>query len=427
VTLFDGFDMTVIGVAAPKIAESLETTPPALGLAMSAGQIGPLIGAIVLGMFADRWGRKRMLLISALTFGVFAWLTAYVTSVEQLALMRFLSGVGLGGAIPNALSFGCEYAPSRMRATLTTTMYAGMAIGAVIVGLSAAYLLPVYGWQSLFILGGVAPIVIGVVLALFLPESLEFLVRQGTDKARIRKVVSRINPTLAADEEVQFHSTEQKLPGVPVKHLFMEGRAFSTVLLWIAFFLSFYLIWVLLFWAPTLLRQSGASVQQYSLVFMFINLGSFVATITIGRLMDKFNPFRALTFAFVIAFVTVVAFGFSAGSPFIVIAIVSTITGMFIFAGNSGLMALATVSYPLDIRGSGLGWAYAIGKIGAMIAPVTGGLLLGWKWSVTQICAANAVSALLAVVAIVILQRHVAAATAKSGVSEGAASATQAG
>jgi AAHS family 4-hydroxybenzoate transporter-like MFS transporter len=147
---------------------------------------------------------------------------------------------------------------------------------------------------------------------------------------------------------------------------------------------------------------------------MFINLGSFVATITIGRLMDKFNPFRSLIFAFVIAFFTVVAFGFSAGSTFIIVAIVSIITGMFIFAGNSGLMALATISYPVDIRGSGLGWAYAIGKIGAMIAPVTGGILLGWQWSTTQICALNAVSGLLIAVVIVILSRHVAGAAAKS-------------
>ncbi len=409
VTLLDGFDLTVIGVALPKIADSLGSGMGALGLAVGAGQIGPLVGAIAFGTLADRWGRKRTAAVCSLIFGLFTLLTAFITNVEQLALCRLLAGLGLGGAIPNALAFGCEYAPSRLRASLTTTMYAGMAIGSMIAGLSAAYMLPRFGWQSLFVVGGVAPMVVGLLVALFLPESLAFLVRRGGDEAQVRKIVSRIAPSLAQDPDVQFCSTEEKLPGVPVKHLFSEGRAFTTVVLWVLFFLSFYLLWILLSWAPTLLRQSGATVQQYSLAFACINLGSAVATITIGRLMDRFNPFRMLKIAFVLAFVSVVGFGLSAGSPFVVIAIVSTITGFFVIGGNSGIMALATISYPVDIRASGIGWAYAVGKVGSMLAPPVGGLLLSLNWDVSQICTTNAVTALLVTLAIVILQRHVAA------------------
>ncbi len=421
VTLLDGFDLTVIGVTLPKIREFLNATPSALGLAVGAGQFGPLVGAIVLGMLADRVGRKRMLYISALIFGVFTWLTSYVTSVEQLALLRLLAGIGLGGAVPNALSFGCEYAPSRARATLTTMMYAGMAVGSIIGGLSGAFLMPAYGWQSLFVVGGITPIGIAIIIALLLPESLEFLVRQGMDNVRIRAIVSKINPSLGADKEVQFYSSEEKLPGIPVKHLFTGGRAFTTVLLWILFLLSFFLLWFLLTWATTLLRQSGATVQQFSIAFACINFGSLVATITIGRLMDKFNPFRTLTFAFILAFVSVVVFGFTAGSPFIIVAIVSTLTGFFVIGGNSGLMALCTMSYPLDIRASGLGWAYAVGKIGSLLAPVTGGFLTGLKWSVPQICITHAVAALLVTVCVVILKRHVAAAASQSAVSKSVA------
>jgi MFS transporter, AAHS family, 4-hydroxybenzoate transporter len=410
VVLLDGFDLTVIGVALPKIAESLNSSPGALGLAVGAGQIGPLVGALVLGTFADRLGRKRMLFISALVFGVFTFLTAYITSVEQLAVCRLLAGLGLGGAIPVALAFGCEYAPSRLRASLTTTMYAGMPVGSMIAGISASYLLPTYGWRSLFILGGVAPVVIGVLVALLLPESLEFLVRQGKDKLRIRNILSKIAPALAKDETVQLSVPEQKLAGIPVKHLFTEGRAFTTVLLWALFFLSYYLIWILISWAPTLLRQSGASPKQYSLAFACINVGSAFATITIGRLMDGSNPFRTLKIAHVLAFFSLVVFGFFAGSQFVVVAAVCVVTGFFIFGSNSGIVALATVSYPLDIRGSGVGWAYAIGKLGSLLAPVVGGILLSQNWTVVQICSANAVSALLIVVAIIILQRHIAAA-----------------
>jgi AAHS family 4-hydroxybenzoate transporter-like MFS transporter len=418
VTFLDGFDLTVIGVALPKIADFLHSKPGALGLALSAGQVGPLIGAIGLGMLADRWGRKQMLFISAIIFGVFTMLTAYITSVEQLALFRFLAGIGLGGAVPNALAFGCEYAPTRMRATLTTTMYAGMAVGSVTAGLSAAYLLPHYGWQSLFFVGGLVPIVIGLLVAVLLPESLEFLVLRGKDAKQIRRIVSRIAPALVESGDVEFYSTEKKLPGAPVKHLFKEGRAFTTVLLWIAFFASFYLLWILLSWAPTLLRRSGATVQQYSLAFAGINLGSAVATITIGRVMDKSNPFNILKVAFILAFVSVAVFGLFAGSPFIVIAILSVITGFFVIGGNSGLMGLATVSYPPDIRGTGLGWAYGIGKMGAMVAPAMGGFLLSRNWSVTQICSTNALAALVVTAVVMILHRHVTSA-AKSGWSGG--------
>jgi AAHS family 4-hydroxybenzoate transporter-like MFS transporter len=366
-----------------------------------------------------------MLYISAVTFGVFTFLTAYITSVEQLAVCRFLAGLGLGGAIPNALAFGCEYAPSRLRASLTTTMYAGMPVGSVIAGISASYLLPRYGWQSLFLVGGVAPVIVGVFVAMLLPESLEFLVRQGKDTLRIRRILSRIAPALANDEGVQLSTLEQKLAGIPVKHLFTEGRALTTALLWVLFFLSYYLIWILISWQPTLLRQSGASPQQYSIAFACISIGSAIATITIGRLMDGANPFRTLKIAHVLAFVSLVIFGFFAGSQFVVVVAVSIITGLFVFGSNSGIVALATVSYPLDIRGSGVVWAYAVGKIGSLLAPVVGGVMLGWKWSVVQICSSNAVAALLIVVAIIVLQRHLADATTKlKAVSETAASGT---
>jgi len=138
-TLLDGFNMTVIGVAAPRIAEYLRVSPPSLGLAMSAGQFGPLVGAALLGMLADKVGRKRMLVACALGFGLFTLLCAFVTSVGELALFRFIAGLGLGGAIPTAVALGTEYAPVRVRATLATAMYAGVPVGAASSGLAAMY------------------------------------------------------------------------------------------------------------------------------------------------------------------------------------------------------------------------------------------------------------------------------------------------
>jgi AAHS family 4-hydroxybenzoate transporter-like MFS transporter len=407
-TLLDGFDLTVIGVAVPKIAEYLRVKPPALGMAMSAGQFGPLIGAALLGMLADRIGRKKMLVACAIGFGLFTMLCAFITSVEELALFRFIAGLGLGGAVPTAIAFGTEYAPTRSRATLATTMYAGVPLGATVSGLAAVYLLPHFGWQSLFIMGGGIPIVIAIVMAFLLPESLTFLVRrEDKGQAKVRRIVAKIAPAFAKDKDVEFCSTDIRRPGVPLKHLFLEGRATTTILLWFCFFIGYYLIYLMLSWAPTLLKRSGASIQHYSLAFALINFGSAMATVTVGRLMDKAkNPYRILQGGFILGFLSMVAFGFFAQSPFIVIASMSVLCGLFINGTVSGLVALVILSYPVDITGSAVGWAYAVGRSGATLAPLIGGIFIGLNWTVFEICAGNGLGALIIMGILAILAAH---------------------
>ena len=404
---FDGFDLSLVGISLPKITEFLNSTPAALGLAMSAGNVGALIGALVLGMLADRLGRKQMLLVSAFTFGIFTFAIAYIQSVEQLVLLRFIAGFGMGGAIPNALAFGSEYAPSDKRATLVTTMYAGVAIGATSAGFFSSYFLPRYGWQSLFLAGGLVACLIGFVALIFLPESMEFLVKRGnaSDKVRVHKIVSKITPSYSSLENVEFISSEERLPGVPFKHLFKEGRTANTLLLWMAFVLSYYLQWMILSWTPTLLNKSGASTQESSLAFAYVNMGAVVATILIGVLMDKFSPFKILKIGFFLAFVGIFIFGNFAASTFIVVAFVSAVMGFFVIGCNSGLMGLAAISYPADIRGTGLGWATGVGRSGSFLAPVVVGNMLTEGWSVNAICTTNAILALVVILVIFLMQK----------------------
>lgn len=417
VTFFDGLDLTVVGVALPKIADSLHCAPSALGLALSAGQFGPLLGAIVLGMLADRWGRKWMLFFSALIFGIFTLSTAWITSVEQLALFRFLAGIGLGGAVPNALTLGSEYAPQRARAFVVATMFAGMPAGAMTGGLLAAYCIPHFGWPSLFLLGGCAPLVLGILIAFFLPESLEFLVRRGTvrDNIAIRRIIARIS-SHTIDDGVRFVASSPKAAGVPVKRLFTEGRALTTILLWVICAAALYLLWILNTWSPTLLRNSGATVQQYSLAYAFLCFGAVLSSLFIGRAMDSFDPFRVLQFGFILAAVSLVAFGLGAGSgSFAVIALLSVICGICINGSQTGTLAVATLAYPSDIRATGLGWAYAIAKVGALLAPLTGGFLLSRNWTVSQLCSINALVGLFTAGILFILQKQHAADGTQAG------------
>lgn len=418
VTFLDGFDLTVVGVALPKIAGHLSTDPASLGLALSAGQFGPLVGAIVMGMSADRWGRKWMLFLSAILFGGFTLLTVQIKSVEQLALYRFLAGIGLGGAVPNALTLGSEYAPQRSRGLIVAAMYAGMRAGAMTGGLLAAYLIPHSGWQALFLFSGSAPLAISLLVAFALPESLEFLVRRntGTDSEKARRIIAKIAPWLATNRDIEFVATDKKRPGAAFTRLFTDGRGVTTLLLWLVCSGALYLLWILNTWSPTLLRNSGATVQQYSLAYAFLCFGAVVSSVCIGRLVDSFKPFAMLQVGFFLAALSLVAFGLGASSgSFVIIALLSVICGICINGSQTGTLAIATLAYPTDIRATGIGWAYAIAKIGAMLAPLAGGYMLGRGWSVAQLCNVDALVGIFIVGVLMLLRQRVARSIEEAG------------
>ncbi|MGI5940414.1 MAG: MFS transporter [Thermoleophilia bacterium] len=408
ITLLDGFDLTIIGLAIPKIRESLDISTAALGIAVGVSQIGPVVGALLLGALGDRLGRKWMLVVCAFVFGVFTLLIGTINDVEQLAIYRFISGVGLGGAIPNALALGSEYAPRRIRSTIVSTMYAGVPGGATIGGLCGAFLIPAFGWQSLFFVGGSITILVTFIVAALLPESLEFLIQRGKDERRIRKIVARISPEYAV-ENIQFRSQYTKAKGAPVANLFTEGRAFVTILVWAICGIAMYLVWILNAWAPTLLKEAGASVMQYSFGYAGLMFGAALASVAIGLLMDKKNPFLVLQIGFVLAAISLIGFGLVAGTTFALMLLMCIVCGMCINGSQTGTMALATNSYSPALRTTGVGAAYAVGKAGAILAPVIGGFMLDAGFTVFWVCAVNAVVGLVVVACATILKRSSAA------------------
>ena len=421
ICFLDGFDLTIISVALPKIAEQLNSSASSLGIALGAGQFGPLVGAIILGSLSDRFGRKWTLFFCTFLFGFFTLITVTISNAEQLALYRFLAGVGLGGAIPNALSISSEYAPKRSQAFIVATMYAGMPTGAMAGGLLAAYFIPHFGWKSLFLIGGYTPFALGILVAIFLPESIEFMVsrKKQTDMIRVRCIFQKIAPSIADDNSIEFINTEDSCPGAPIKRLFTEGRAATTLLLWTICSGALYLLWVINTWAPTLLKNTGATVQQYSIAFAFLNLGAIISSLCIGRIIDRHNPFRALQICFVFAAISLVAFGLGAETSLLsLISVLSVVCGIFIYGSQTGTMTVAALSYPTDIRGTAIGWTYAVAKTGAMLAPVIGGYLLGLNWNISKICEANAIIGILTAGALLILQKNVEKQKVKIGIQE---------
>src|SRR5580704_9772883 len=258
VVFLDGFDTQVIGNLVPAIIADWKVTRPAMAPVGVAGLVGLMIGALSLGPVADMIGRRAVMIASTLAFGVMTVLTGLLAdSVTSLVVLRFLTGIGLGGAMPNAIAMTAEYAPRRRQATMVMVMFCGFPIGASFAGFISTHLINAFGWRSVLYLGGVLPIALVPLLLAQLPESIRHLVLQGNQTARIASILSRINPALAFPAGTRFAIGEQHGGGVPVAHLFREGRAVATVLLWTVFFMSLLNIFLINFWLPTLTHDAG--------------------------------------------------------------------------------------------------------------------------------------------------------------------------
>jgi MFS transporter, AAHS family, 4-hydroxybenzoate transporter len=409
----DGYDVQVIGVAAAGIRETLHLQPTTLGLVITAGQVGVMLGAIVLGPLADRIGRKRLMIAAATIFGFFSLLTAVASTVPELVALRVLAGLGMGGIVPAAIAYGAEYAPRRLKATVAAWVWMAVPVGGMIAGFSAVWLLPVWGWQALFVVAGVIPLVLVVLLAFAMPESLAFLSSRGGEQAKMRKIAARIAPSLPADAEL--YMSEEKLPGVPLKHLFKEGRGTGTVLLWVMFFLNYFILLFFLSWVPTLIKIATGSTTALGTSLALWNIGSIVFSAAIGRIIDKFGYYRILAPQFVLIALSMWALGLTINAPLWLLMSAITIMGALAGSASSGLMALASASYPVAIRSTGIGSAYSIGgRTGALIAPMIGGVLLQMHWSPAAMCYLAGVPMLLGTAVLLLLRmqphfRHEAA------------------
>src|SRR5437879_3893923 len=238
VLFLDGFDTQAIGYVAPALAKDWGLTKGALGPVFSAGLFGLMIGALVFGPLADRIGRKKIIILSTLAFGIGTLVTAFVQDVNTLLAIRFLTGLGLGGAMPNAIAMTSEFNPRRRRATMVMIMFCGFSVGAALGGLLAAALIPQFGWRSVFVVGGVAPLLLVPILALRLPESVRFLALTGRAHGRVAELLTFIGPKAAFAPATQFVVHEPGLAGIPLLHLFKSGRTQVTLLLWVVFFMS---------------------------------------------------------------------------------------------------------------------------------------------------------------------------------------------
>jgi AAHS family 4-hydroxybenzoate transporter-like MFS transporter len=403
VLFLDGFDTTAIGYVAPSLAKEWGLTKGALGPVFSAGLFGLMIGALLFGPLADRIGRKKIIIFSAAAFGIGALVTAFVQDVNTLLAIRFLTGLGLGGAMPNTIALTSEFSPHRRRATMVMAMFCGFSLGAALGGFLAAGLIPHFGWRSVFVVGGVAPLLLAPVLALKLPESVRFLALTGRANARVAQLLGRINPKAAVAAATRFVVHEPELVGIPVLHLFRAGRTLVTLLLWVVFFMSLLDLYFLSNWLPTVLNDLGASVSEAAAIGSMLQVGGVVATFALGNIIDRFS-FRALALLYFIAVFAVGAIG-QLGHSVALVTMAIFVAGFCIVGGQIAANALAAGFYPTSVRASGVGWALGIGRVGSIVGPLVGGVLLTMKWSTGAVFVAAAAAALCAALAAFSLSR----------------------
>ncbi len=403
VLFLDGFDTQAIGYVAPALAKEWHLGKGALGPVFSAGLFGLMIGALVFGPLADRVGRKRIIIFSTVAFGIGAFATAFAEDVTTLLVIRFLTGLGLGGAMPNAIALTAEYNPHRRRATMVMIMFCGFSVGAALGGLLAADLIPRFGWRSVFIVGGIAPLLMVPVLAWRLPESVRFLATAGRAPERVAELLKRISPKTVFAPNARFVVHETHLAGIPVVHLFREGRAAVTLLLWVVFFMSLLDLYFLASWLPTVINDLGASVSLAAVIGSLLQVGGVVATFALGSVIDRFS-FRALALVYFVAVFAVGAIG-QLGHSAVLVSLAIFAAGFCVVGGQIAANALTAGFYPTSVRATGVGWALGIGRIGSIVGPLVGGVLLAEKWSASAVFIAAAAAALCAALAALFLSR----------------------
>jgi AAHS family 4-hydroxybenzoate transporter-like MFS transporter len=406
VLLLDGFDTQAMGFLVPPIAEELGIPLSAFGPVLSAGLFGLMIGAMGAGPIADRWGRKGAIIVSAFIFGGFSLATVTADTVGELVTLRFLTGLGLGGAMPNVVSLASEYAPKRLQPILVTLIFVGMGGGAVLASLVGGALIPIWGWRSVFYVGGVLPIGLALVLTKTLPESVRFLTEKGGDPARVRAIVQRIDPAFG-DTPIAA-APPSRHTGVAVTHLFTEGRALGTLLLWVPFFMNLLILYFILSWLPSLLRQAGMPVSAGITAVLSFSIGGIVGTVLQGPLMKWLGVFTAILSEFVISLALVVLAS-QIFANFTLMMAVTFVLGISVQGAQAGMNALSATYYPTTIRATGVGWALGIGRIGSIVGPIIGGLMLSMSWTPQQIFMAGAVPAFCAGLAVLVsgrLQGH---------------------
>ncbi|NNJ16958.1 aromatic acid/H+ symport family MFS transporter [Pseudomonas putida CSV86] len=407
IMLFDGYDLVIYGSVVPRLMEEWALTPVVAGWMGSAALFGMMFGAVVVGPQADRLGRRKVVIGSVALASLCALGTAFTWDAPSFALLRFITGVGLGGAIPNIVALMNDLAPTSRRSSLTTIMLSFYSIGAMISALVAMWIIPRYGWEATFIIGGV-PLLLLPWLARQLPESLHYLLEK--DRAAAGDLLTRIDPQVDTSS-VSFEAPPRTSSAAPLSRLFAEGRGVGTVFLWLGFGMCMLMVYGLNTWLPKIMVAGGFELGSSLMFLVTLNIGATFGALGGGWLADRWGCKPTLMLFFLLAVVSLCTLGIKPG-PLLLNAML-LVAGATTIGTLAVIHAFAAQQYPSEIRSTGVSWCSAIGRFGGVAGPALGGLMLSLNLPLQLnfiLCAVPGVVAILAIA--MIRQRNVAGSAA---------------
>jgi AAHS family 4-hydroxybenzoate transporter-like MFS transporter len=409
VVLLDGFDTAAIGYIAPSLIKEWGVSKPMLAPVLSAALFGLAAGALCAGPLADRLGRKRVLVAAVAVFGVGCLASGFSADLTQLTVLRFLTGVGLGAAMPNAVTLMSEYCPDARRATITNAMFCGFPLGAAFGGFLAAWLIPHFGWRSVLWLGGVAPMLLIVAMLAALPESVRYMVARRDDVARVRAVLVRINAELARQassfvlSEHKSHGAADAQAQTGLRLVLSRRYVVGSVAMWVAYFMGLVIFYALINWMPILFKESGMAPATATLISALFPLGG-VGAVLAGWLMDRYNANWVIVVGYVLTAVAVWAIGSVVGQVGGLMVVVF-VAGALMNTTQSSMPALAASYYPTSGRATGVAWMLGVGRFGGIAGSYLVAVLQARHLDLASVFAVVAVPGLIAAVAVLVKQR----------------------
>lgn len=407
VLAIDGFDTAAMGYIAPTLSADWGIKKQDLGPVLSAALLGLSFGALLAGPISDRMGRKRVLVFSCLFFGLASLGTAYAQTLNMLTFWRFLTGLGLGAAMPNAITLVSEFAPKRCRSMAINTMYCGFPLGAAGGGVISSWLIPNYGWQSVLLAGAIAPLALTVLLVLFLPESVKYLVHRGKGVAQVKRIAQRfISGSL--EQVTQFYLDEDRVTVKKgsVAQLFSMPWLPGTLMLWMTYFMGLVIYYVLLSWMPTLMLGMGYPLAESAWLTSLFTFGGTAGILLAGWLMDRWEAHKVVSLGFILTMLFALALGFE-HNHIILFGALIFLMGITMNGAQSGLQTLAATFYPTHCRATGIAWMQGVGRFGGVAGTMMSAQLLSLQWQADSILMFLSLPALVAAAATVYkLQRY---------------------
>jgi MFS transporter, AAHS family, 4-hydroxybenzoate transporter len=388
IAVLDGFDVQSMAFVAPVLAPLWQIPKAVMGQVLTAGVVGLLVGSLLAGRLCDRHGRRPILLGAVLLVSAGSLLSSLAGDVMQLMATRVVTGIGLGGVTVACLALTAEYAPDSARASVVTAMYVGFPIGGSLAGLLAAPLIAQFGWQGVFVLGGIAPLLLVAILWRSIPESLRFSALAGERPERIGAIVSRIAPDYSYQPGDRFVVEQAPAGRASVSQLFTDGRGLGTVLFWFICFANLLVLYLLINWLPSILKQANAPQAAANLAAVMFNVGGILGAVALGRAADRIGAVRTLAGGYLLAAVTVWLLARADGGS--ILGIIA-LAGAGVMGAQFCVTAVATTFYPTEIRSTGVGTALGFGRVGSLAGPLLGGWALGAGMAPAQIFVSLAV------------------------------------